>query len=139
MNTSGSFRLRPVQRVLRTWDRISIYLPLVLMGALALGTYWLVRNSPVLSPQQTAKAPKHEIDYFMRQFTIKSFGDAGQFKSEVWLTRNARRVNVKSIMGVMMLAAAKGAQVEIETNGNDEEAAMQALTQLITDKFGEGE
>lgn len=64
---------------------------------------------------------------------------AGQFKSEVWLTRNARRVNAKSIMGVMMLAAAKGAQVEIETNGNDEEAAMQALTQLITDKFGEGE
>ena len=83
MNTSSSFRLRPVQRVLRTWDRISIYLPLVLMGALALGTYWLVRNSPVLSTQQTAKAPKHEIDYFMRQFTIKSFDEAGVLRSEI--------------------------------------------------------
>ncbi len=64
---------------------------------------------------------------------------AGQFKSEVWLTRQGRRVNAKSIMGVMMLAAAKGTQVQIETNGADEEAAMQALTQLIQDKFGEGE
>jgi phosphocarrier protein HPr len=64
---------------------------------------------------------------------------AGQFKSEVFLARQGRRVNAKSIMGVMMLAAAKGAQVEIETNGADEDAAMQALTQLIGDKFGEGE
>jgi phosphocarrier protein HPr len=64
---------------------------------------------------------------------------AGQFKSDVWLTRQGRRVNAKSIMGVMMLAAAKGTQVEIETNGADEEAAMKALTNLIQDKFGEGE
>ena len=64
---------------------------------------------------------------------------AGQYKSEVWLTRNSRRVNAKSIMGVMMLAAAKGAQVEIETNGDDEAAAMLALSELIANKFGEGE
>jgi phosphocarrier protein HPr len=64
---------------------------------------------------------------------------AGQFKSEVFLARQGRRVNAKSIMGVMMLAAAKGANIEIETNGVDEDAAMQALTQLINDKFGEGE
>jgi phosphocarrier protein HPr len=64
---------------------------------------------------------------------------AGQFKSEVWLTRQGRKVNAKSIMGVMMLAAAKGTQVEIETNGADEDAAMKALTNLIQDKFGEGE
>ena len=64
---------------------------------------------------------------------------AGQFKSEVWMSRQGRRVNAKSIMGVMMLAAAKGAQVEIETHGTDEAAAMQALTELIRDKFGEGE
>ena len=64
---------------------------------------------------------------------------AGQFKSEVWLTRQGRKVNAKSIMGVMMLAAAKGTQVEIETNGADEEVAMKALTNLIQDKFGEGE
>lgn len=64
---------------------------------------------------------------------------AGQFKSEVFIARQGRRVNAKSIMGVMMLAAAKGAQIEIETNGADEATALQALTQLINDKFGEGE
>jgi len=64
---------------------------------------------------------------------------AGQFQSEVWLTRNNRRVNGKSIMGVMMLAANKGSVVAIETSGPDEDAAMDALSQLIGDKFGEGE
>jgi phosphocarrier protein HPr len=64
---------------------------------------------------------------------------AGQFKSEVWLSRNGRRVNAKSIMGVMMLAAAKGAMICIEVDGPDEEQAMSALVQLISDRFGEGE
>jgi len=64
---------------------------------------------------------------------------AGQFQSEVWLSRNGRRVNGKSIMGVMMLAAAKGTQIHLETSGPDEEAALDALVALIDDKFGEGE
>jgi phosphocarrier protein HPr len=64
---------------------------------------------------------------------------AGSFKSEVWLSRNDRRVNAKSIMGVMMLAAGMGAVVELETYGDDEEAAHQALTALVNDKFGEGQ
>jgi phosphocarrier protein HPr len=64
---------------------------------------------------------------------------ASQFQSAVWLTRNQRRVNSKSIMGVMMLAAAKGATVTIETDGEDESQAMEALLALINDKFGEGE
>ena len=64
---------------------------------------------------------------------------AGSFKCEVWLSRNGRRVNAKSIMGVMMLAAAKGSSLSIETDGPDEDAAMQALTQLIADRFGESE
>ena len=55
------------------------------------------------------------------------------------MSRNGRRVNAKSIMGVMMLAAGKGAEVEIETSGEDEQAAMDALLTLIDDKFGEGE
>ena len=63
---------------------------------------------------------------------------AGRFKSEVWLCRNGRRVNAKSIMGVMMLAAGLGSEVEMETDGDDEQAAMDALTALIVDKFGEG-
>jgi phosphocarrier protein len=64
---------------------------------------------------------------------------AGQFKSSIWLTRNGKRVNAKSIMGVMMLAAAKGATLHIETDGPDEAAAMQALTELIANCFEEGE
>jgi len=64
---------------------------------------------------------------------------ASAFKSDVFLARNGRRVNAKSIMGVMMLAAARGSMVSIETEGEDEERAMVALTALINDKFGEGE
>ena len=64
---------------------------------------------------------------------------ATQFKSEVWVTRNERRVNAKSIMGVMMLAAAKGSVVQVETEGEDEVEAMEALRMLIMDKFGEAE
>ncbi len=64
---------------------------------------------------------------------------AGQYVSEVWVSRNGRRVNAKSIMGVMMLAAAKGSRISVETNGADEAPAMQAITALIADKFGEGE
>jgi len=64
---------------------------------------------------------------------------AGSFKSEIHLSRNARRVNAKSIMGVMMLAAGIGSEIEIETEGVDEQAAMDALIALIQNKFGEGE
>lgn len=64
---------------------------------------------------------------------------AGSFACEVWMSRNGRRINAKSIMGVMMLAAGLGSQVEIETDGADEQAAMDALVALINDKFGEGE
>jgi phosphocarrier protein HPr len=64
---------------------------------------------------------------------------AGQFAAEIWIARNGKRVNAKSIMGVMMLAAAKGATVHIEADGPDEEAAITALTGLIADYFGEGE
>lgn len=64
---------------------------------------------------------------------------ASKFSSDIWIARNGRRVNAKSIMGVMMLAAAKGAIVTIEANGEDETAAIEALTALIQDYFGEGE
>jgi len=64
---------------------------------------------------------------------------ASRFKSEIWLTRNGRRVNAKSIMGVMMLAAGMGAVVTLETEGEDAEQALEALRALVADKFGEGE
>ena len=64
---------------------------------------------------------------------------ASRFQSEVWLSRNDRKVNAKSIMGVMMLAASKGVIVGIETTGVDEAEAMQALVALIGNRFGESE
>ena len=64
---------------------------------------------------------------------------ASSFASEVFLSRNGRRVNAKSIMGVMMLAAGLGSEVELETAGPDEQQAADAIAALINDKFGEGE
>jgi len=64
---------------------------------------------------------------------------AGQFSADVFITKAGKRVNAKSIMGVMMLAAGKGTRIELEANGPDEEAALAAVVALINDKFGEGE
>ena len=64
---------------------------------------------------------------------------AGNYQCEIWISRSGRRVNAKSIMGVMMLAAGKGTSVLIEAEGADAEQAIAALTKLIAEKFGEGE
>ena len=64
---------------------------------------------------------------------------ASQYPCEVWLSRNGKRINAKSIMGVMMLAAAKGSTIDIETEGEKEQEAMTAIMALINDYFGEGE
>ncbi|HSI56310.1 MAG TPA: HPr family phosphocarrier protein [Ideonella sp.] len=64
---------------------------------------------------------------------------ASGFQCEVFMSRNGRRVNAKSIMGVMMLAAGQGAEIDVETDGADEQKAMDAIAALIHDKFGEGQ
>jgi phosphocarrier protein len=64
---------------------------------------------------------------------------ASAYKCEIWLSRSGRRVNAKSIMGVMMLAAGQGSTVRIEADGPDADAAIAAVMQLISEKFGEGE
>jgi phosphocarrier protein HPr len=64
---------------------------------------------------------------------------ASRFQSGIFISRNGRRVNAKSIMGVMMLAAGLGSTVEVETDGPDEDAALAAIERLFADKFGEGE
>ncbi len=64
---------------------------------------------------------------------------ASSFRSDVWMEKGTRRINAKSIMGVMMLAAGKGSTVALETLGPDEEQALESLLKLIADKFGEGE
>lgn len=65
------------------WDRISVYLPIILMGFMALGTYWLARNTPTAGPAQAQRPPTHDADYFMRRFSVKTFDPAGRLKSEV--------------------------------------------------------
>jgi phosphocarrier protein len=64
---------------------------------------------------------------------------ASRFAADVWLSRNGRRVNAKSVMGVMMLAAGRGSRIAVETQGADAEAALEAIAALVDDKFGEGE
>ncbi len=72
-------------RALRgTWERLSIYLPIVMMGVLALGTYWLARNTPIFSSPEAEKVARHEPDYFMRKFEVKTFDANGKLKSEVF-------------------------------------------------------
>ena len=88
--------------------------------------------------------PQAEIEIINRlglhaRASAKLTQTAGSFAADIWLSRNGRRVNAKSIMGVMMLAAGKGSRITIETEGADADAALAALTRLIEDKFGEGE
>lgn len=72
-----------IKVVRAAWERLSLYLPVILMGVLALGTYWLVRSTPLLLlPEQEAPA-RHDPDYFMRKFSVKTFDGAGRLKSEV--------------------------------------------------------
>lgn len=65
------------------WDQISIYLPIILMGLMALGTYWLARNTPVFSLPEAARPARHDPDYYMRGFSVKTFDGSGRLKSEV--------------------------------------------------------
>jgi len=65
------------------WDRVSIYLPVILMGLLALGTYWLARSSPGAPQVFGQRAPTHEPDYFLRGFSVKTFDTTGRLKSEI--------------------------------------------------------
>lgn len=67
----------------QAWDRVSIYLPLMLMGLLALGSWWLVRSTPTLAPDATEAAPRHEPDYYMNRFAIRSFDAKGRRRHEI--------------------------------------------------------
>ena len=78
-------RLKVAWRTLTgAWDRMAMYMPLLMMGLLALGTYWLARNNPGFSAPETAKEVKHEIDYFMKKFSVKTFDETGRLKSEIF-------------------------------------------------------
>ena len=82
-------RLTPVDAwklVRGGWDGVSVYLPIILMGLMAMGTYWLARNTPTLAPAQSQRAAVHEPDYTMKGFSVKTFDAAGRLKSEVFGT-----------------------------------------------------
>lgn len=80
---TAALRASPWMRLRRLLDRLSAWLPVMLMGLLALGTYWLARNAPVFAPPQAKAAPTHEPDYYMRNFSVRTFDPAGRLKSEV--------------------------------------------------------
>jgi lipopolysaccharide export system protein LptC len=65
------------------WDKVSMYLPIILMGLLALGSYWVLRNTPSVAPSTPALPPKHEPDYIMRDFSVRTFDSQGLFKSQI--------------------------------------------------------
>jgi lipopolysaccharide export system protein LptC len=73
-----------VQNVAGLWEPLSLYLPLVMMGFLAVGTYWLVRNTPAAYEAEAARPVSHEVDYFMRRATVKTFDEAGRLKTEIY-------------------------------------------------------
>lgn len=70
-------------RIRRAWDRVSVYLPLVLMGLMAMTSYWLMRNTPVMLDPELEAAPRHVPDYFMNEFSVRVFGKDGRLKSEM--------------------------------------------------------
>jgi lipopolysaccharide export system protein LptC len=80
---STAARPRASRVLWRAWDRVSIYLPVILMGVMALGTYWLARNTPTFGEPAAARPKTHEPDYFMRGFSVKNFGPDGHLQSEV--------------------------------------------------------
>ncbi|MES2977802.1 MAG: LPS export ABC transporter periplasmic protein LptC [Pseudomonadota bacterium] len=75
--------MSPWRKLLALWDRVALYLPLLMMGALALTTYWLVRNTPAPVAPEGPRSESHEVDYFMRRATVKTFDPAGRLKSEL--------------------------------------------------------
>ena len=76
--------MKPAAVLRAAWERLSIYLPIILMGLLALGTYWLASNTPIFSAPEAERVERHEPDYFMRKFEVKTFDAAGRLKSEVF-------------------------------------------------------
>ena len=84
MNTAAMSRAGSWTLVRSGWERASVYLPIILMGLMAMGTYWLARNTPTAGPAQLQKAAKHEADSFMRGFSVKTFDAQGHLKSEVF-------------------------------------------------------
>jgi len=85
------------QSVARLWEQLSLYLPLVMMALLAVGTYWLVRNTPAAYEAEAARPVSHEVDYFMRQATVKTFDETGRLKTELFGTEARHYVDTETL------------------------------------------
>ena len=85
------------QSVARLWEPLSLYLPLVMMALLAVGTYWLVRNTPAAYETEAARPVSHEVDYFMRQATVKTFDETGRLKTELFGTEARHYVDTETL------------------------------------------
>lgn len=121
------------------WERFWLYFPLVFMGALALGTYWLVRSTPPASPASVVMPPRHEPDYFMRDFSVRTFDEAGRLRTEIMgadarhypdtLLLEIDRVRIRSFdaMGRLTTATADRAM----TNEDASEVQLIGNAQLV--------
>jgi lipopolysaccharide export system protein LptC len=85
------------QRLAGLWEQLSLYLPLVMMALLAVGTYWLVRNTPAAYEAEAARPMSHQVDYFMRQATIKTFDETGRLKTELFGTEARHYVDTETL------------------------------------------
>ncbi|MEO5661116.1 MAG: LPS export ABC transporter periplasmic protein LptC [Polaromonas sp.] len=131
------------------WERLSLYLPLILMAVLALGTYWLVRSTPLLAQSEQEAPAQHEPDYFMRKFSVKTFDGMGRLKSEVLGTSahhypdtdtleiDSVRIRSFNEEGRLTTATAKRAL----TNGDASEVQLigdaRVVREPVTDKRGQ--
>lgn len=85
------------QRLAGLWEQLSLYLPLVMMALLAVGTYWLVRNTPAAYEAEAARPMSHQVDYFMRKATIKTFDETGRLKTELFGTEARHYVDTETL------------------------------------------
>jgi len=116
-------------RVRRAWDHLAVYLPIVLMGVMAMVTYWLVRNTPITSEVELEAAPRHVPDYFMRDFSVKVFDAQGKLKSEIVGTQGRHypdtdtleidQIRIRAYNAEGRLTTAQGARGLINADGSE--------------------
>lgn len=130
-----------IKAVRATWERLALYLPVILMAILALGTYWLVRSTPMPMPTGPEAPARHEPDYFMRNFSVKTFDAAGRLKTEVFgvaarhfpdtdsLEIDTVRIHSFSKEGQLTNASA----VRAVTNGDASEVQLMGNARVVRD------
>lgn len=137
-----------IRLLLQGWDRFSLYLPIVLMGLLSLGTYWLVQSTPVPGAPAPEQAARHEPDYFMKNFSVRTFQESGRLKSEVFGiaarhfpdsdTLEIDAVRIRSFDAQGRLTTATASRAITDGNGSEVQLFGKALVvrEALTDKSG---